>query len=104
MAVRELTESEFDQAASSGLVVVDFWAPWCGPCMMIAPLMEELSGQLQGKASFYRVNIDEHKGPAVKYQVMSIPTLLVFKDGKLVDRIVGALPKDKMLAKLQKHL
>ena len=104
MAVQELTESTFDQAVAKGLAIVDLWAPWCGPCRMIAPAMEELSGEFQGKAGFYKLDIDENKGPAVRHQVMSIPTLLVFRDGKLVDRLVGALPKDKIKARLEKHL
>jgi thioredoxin 1 len=104
MTANELTEATFDQATKEGLVVVDFWAPWCGPCKMIAPIVEELSGEYGGKASFCKLNIDEHKGPAMKYQVMSIPTLLVFKGGKMVERIVGALPKDKIKARLDKHL
>jgi len=104
MSVQELTESTFDQAVSSGLAIVDLWAPWCGPCRMIAPAVEELSDEFQGKAGFYRLNIDENKGPAVRHQVMSIPTLLIFKEGKLVDRLVGALPKEKIRAKLEKHL
>ncbi|MFH1054990.1 MAG: thioredoxin [Candidatus Altiarchaeota archaeon] len=102
--VEELTEGSFDQAVKSGLVVVDLWAPWCMPCRMIAPTVEALSKEYLGRVTFYKLNIDEHNGPAVKHQVMSIPTLLVFKDGKVVDRIVGALPKERMKEKLEKHL
>jgi thioredoxin 1 len=102
--VGELSEAAFDQAISTGLVVVDFWAPWCGPCKMIAPHMEELSKEYVGRISFYKLNIDENKGPAMKYQVMGIPTLLVFKGGALQDRIVGALPKEKIKARLEKNL
>lgn len=102
--VGELTEATFDQAVSSGLVVVDLWAPWCVPCRMLAPTVEELAGEYAGKAAFYKLNIDEEKGPAQKHQVMSIPTLLVFKDGKVVDRIVGALPKERIMERLAKRL
>jgi len=102
--VEELTDETFDQAASGGLVVVDLWAPWCMPCRMIAPVLEALSGEYKGRVSFFKVNIDENKGPAVKYQVMSIPTLLIFKDGKLKDKVVGALPKEKIKAKIDKLL
>jgi thioredoxin 1 len=102
--VQELTEETFDQATKSGLVVVDLWAPWCGPCRMIAPVVEELSKEFAGRITFCKLNIDEHQGPATRHQVMSIPTLLVFKDGAAVDRIVGALPKDRLKAKLEKHL
>ena len=102
--VQELDEAGFDDAVSSGLSVVDLWAPWCMPCQMIAPIIEELSKEYEGKISFYKLNIDEHQGPAAKHQVMSIPTLLVFKDGQVVDRIVGALPKDSIKSKLEAHL
>lgn len=102
--VQELTETTFDQAVSKGLAVVDLWAPWCGPCRMIAPIIEELATEYDGRILFYKLNIDEQQAPAVKYQVMSIPTLLVFKNGSVVDRIVGAQPKEKIKAKLDKHL
>jgi len=101
---RELDEAVFDQAVSSGLVVVDFWAPWCGPCRMMTPVVEELSGEYGTKVSFCKLNVDEYSAPAVRYQVMSIPTFLVFKDGRLVDRIIGALPKEKLKARINKHL
>jgi thioredoxin 1 len=100
----ELTSKEFDQATKDGLVIVDLWAPWCGPCRMLAPVIDELAKEYEGKARFCKLNIDEHQEPAVQHQVMSIPTLLIFKDGKVVDRIVGALPKDKITQKIQEHL
>jgi thioredoxin 1 len=102
--VSELTGDKFDEAVGKGLVVVDLWAPWCIPCKMIAPVIEELSIEYEGKISFYKLNIDEHQEPAVKHQVMSIPTLLVFREGEVVDRIVGALPKEKIIDKLKPHL
>jgi thioredoxin 1 len=102
--VSELTEDTFDQAIKSGLVVVDLWAPWCMPCKMLGPIMDELSLKYSGRISFHKLNIDEHQGPAAKHQVMSIPTLLVFKEGNLVDRIVGALPKERIKSKLENHL
>jgi thioredoxin 1 len=102
--VNELTEATFDKAVSSGLVVVDLWAPWCGPCKLLAPVVEELSKDYAGRIEFHKLNIDEHNGPAVKHQVMGIPTLLVFKGGKLIDRIVGAMPKDKIMTRLEMAL
>ena len=74
-------------------VVVDFWAVWCGPCRMIAPIVEELSTQYEGKVSFVKLNVDENPEVSMKYGIRSIPTLLVFKNGKPVDQVVGAVPK-----------
>jgi thioredoxin 1 len=102
--VIDLTEETFDQAVRSGLVVVDLWAPWCVPCRQVAPIIEALSSEYDGKATFYKINIDEQKAPAVKHQVMGIPTLLIFKDGRLVDRMVGAMPKDKIRVAVERHL
>ncbi|MFA4815195.1 MAG: thioredoxin [Candidatus Gracilibacteria bacterium] len=81
-------------------VLVDFFAEWCGPCKMIAPLVEELAGEYEGKAKVVKVNVDESMGTAQTYGVMSIPTLIFFKDGKEVDRNVGAVPKDAMAERL----
>jgi thioredoxin 1 len=78
---------------SSQAVVVDCWAPWCGPCRMVGPVVEELARDYAGKILFGKLNVDENVEVATEYQIMSIPTLLVFKDGKLVDRIVGAMPR-----------
>jgi len=78
---------------SSPAVVVDCWAPWCGPCQMIGPVVEEMARDYAGKILFGKLNVDENVEVATEYQIMSIPTLLVFKDGKLVDRIVGAMPR-----------
>lgn len=100
----EINSSGFDQAVSEGLVIVDIWAPWCMPCRKMSPIVDELATEYSGKAKFYKLNIDEHKEHAVKYQVMSIPTLLVFKQGQLVDRLIGALSKDKIKEKINVHL
>ena len=86
------------------LVVVDCWAPWCGPCHMVAPVIEEMARDYAGKILFGKLNVDENREVATQYQIMSIPTLLVFKDGNLVDRIVGAMPRQMLEPKIAKHL
>ena len=85
-------------------VVVDFWAEWCGPCKMIAPVIDQLAGELQGRMKVGKINVDEQPDLAAKFNVMSIPTLLVFKNGQPVDQIIGAMPKDRLVAKLNPHL
>jgi thioredoxin 1 len=106
MGALHLDEKNFEAEVlkSSLPVLVDFWAEWCGPCKMIAPVIDQLSIELQGKMKVGKVNVDEASELAGQFSVMSIPTLLIFKGGKPVDQIVGALPKDKLLAKLNPHL
>ena len=106
MGALHLDAKNFDAEVvkSTTPVLVDFWAEWCGPCKMIAPVIEELSSELQGKMKVGKVNVDEEQDLAGQFNVMSIPTLLVFKGGKPVDQIVGAMPKDRLLAKLNPHL
>jgi thioredoxin 1 len=84
-------------------VVVDCWAVWCGPCRMIGPVIEDLAKELKGKIVFGKLNVDENPQTSMKYKIMSIPTLLVFKNGSLVDRLVGAMPKDMLLQKLKPY-
>ena len=86
------------------LVVVDCWAPWCAPCHMVAPVVEELARDYAGKILFGKLNIDESRGIAMQYQIMSIPTMLVFKSGKLVDRMIGAMPRQMLEPKITRHL
>jgi thioredoxin 1 len=90
----EITDNTFAKTISNqGLVVVDCWAAWCGPCRMIAPIVEELAHDYVGKILFGKLNVDENPNTAQQFGIMSIPTLLVFKSGNLVDRIVGAMPR-----------
>ncbi len=88
----------------SDLVVVDCWAPWCGPCRTIAPIVDELAKNYAGKVLFGKLNVDENKDVAMRFQIMSIPTLLIFKDGKLADRVVGAMPRNVLEARITRHL
>jgi thioredoxin 1 len=106
MGALHLDEKNFEAEVikSSTPVLVDFWAEWCGPCKMIGPIIDQLAVELQGKLKVAKVNVDEAPQLAGQFNVMSIPTLLVFKGGQAVDQIVGAMPKDKLLAKLQPHL
>jgi len=86
------------------LVVVDCWASWCGPCRMVGPVVEELARDYAGKILFGKLNVDENRRTAMQYQIMSILTLLVFKNGKLVDRIIGAMPKQMLEPKITRYL
>jgi thioredoxin 1 len=91
--VKHITDAEFQGTVASGVTLIDFWAPWCGPCKMIAPILEELAGELGDKAKIVKINVDDNPQVAGQYGIMSIPTLLLFKDGKKVDQKVGAQPK-----------
>ena len=100
----KITDADFDQTIKKyETFVIDCWAPWCGPCRMIAPVIDELAKDLQGKIVFGKLNVDENQQTSMKYKIMSIPTLLVFKNGEMVDRIVGALPKDMLKTKLETY-
>jgi thioredoxin 1 len=98
MAVGKTSDAGFeaDVLKSAEPVVVDFWAEWCGPCRMIAPALEEISGALGDKVKIVKLNVDENPAIAAKYGIMSIPTLLLFKNGEIADRQVGAAPKQKL--------
>ena len=100
--VAELTDLNFEeQVTNSKLpVIVDFYAPWCGPCRMTAPVIDKLSKDYDGKLLFYKLNVDENPQTATKYRIMSIPTLLFFKDGDKVDQVVGAVPEGQLRPKI----
>ncbi len=100
----ELTNDNFADAIAKGVTLVDFWAPWCGPCRMIAPVIEELAEDFDGKATIAKVNTDEEQDIAIKYGIRSIPTLLIFKDGEVVDQMVGAAGKQVLADKIDSFL
>lgn len=96
-----LSDANFDQtvASSTAPVIVDFWAPWCGPCRTIAPILEELASEMGDKLVVTKVNVDENQGLAQKFGIRAIPTLLFFKDGQLKDTVTGLLPKEALKSK-----
>ncbi|NLI60533.1 MAG: thioredoxin [Clostridiales bacterium] len=99
------SENFEEEVLNSNLpVLVDFWASWCGPCKMIAPIIDQLADDFKGKAKIAKVNVDEERDLASKYRVMSIPTLILFKDGQVVDQLMGARPKAELVSFVQKAL
>ena len=102
----EGTDLNFDQEVlkSDVPVIVDFWAPWCGPCRMVAPVVEEIAKEYEGKLKVVKVNTDENQEVAVRYGIRSIPTLGIFKDGKVVDGVIGAVPKQMIVSKITPYL
>lgn len=101
----EVTDSSFDDFVNKyEMSVIDCWAPWCGPCKMIAPIVEELAQEYKGQIAFGKLNTDENQAISMRYHIMSIPTLMVFKDGELADQIVGAMPKAMLETEIKKHL
>ena len=104
--VRELTDGNWESEVlrEEGTVLVDFWAAWCPPCRMIAPSIEALAGEFQGRAKVGKLNVDDNPGVAERYRIVSIPTLLVFRGGQLVDQRVGALPKPEIASLLERQL
>lgn len=100
--ITHLTDATFDEvvSASAEPVVVDFWAEWCGPCKMIAPILDEIAEEQEGKVKVTKLNVDENPNTSLKYQVMSIPTMLVFENGEVTKTIVGAKPKAMLMAEL----
>lgn len=105
-AIIELSDSTFEtEVVKSDLpVLVDFWAPWCGPCRAIAPLVEEISSSYEGKIKVGRMNVDENQSTTMKFGIRSIPTIIMFKDGEAVDQIIGAVPKGEIERVVDKSL
>lgn len=100
----EFTDTNFKDETKEGLVLVDFWAPWCGPCRMVGPVIEALAGDYDGKVKVGKLNVDDNQQTAMSYRVMSIPTVILFKDGEPVETMVGAMPKGAYESKLEKHV
>jgi thioredoxin 1 len=102
----EVTDKTFDQVVLEANLptVVDFWAVWCGPCKMIAPVLEDIAREYEGQLQVTKLDVDHNNATAMKYGVMSIPTLILFNNGQPVERIVGFMPKEKLLSKLKPHL
>ncbi|MCL6442652.1 MAG: thioredoxin [Alicyclobacillus sp.] len=101
MATTNVTDANFDQVLQGDKpVLVDFWAAWCGPCKMMAPVLEELSNETKGKLTVAKLNVDENPTTASKYGIMSIPTMIVFKNGKPVKQLVGYVPKGQLVSQL----
>lgn len=100
--VTDVTDQGFEETVIKSTLpaLVDLWAPWCGPCRMVAPIIDKLAEKYQGKFNFYRLNVDENSQTASKYGVMSIPTLIFFKDGKAVDTVIGAVPERVLQEKI----
>ena len=102
--LRTLTDSNFDQEIKNGVVLVDFWAEWCGPCRRIAPIVEELAGQHNGRATIGKLNVDENPNVPGRFMIRGIPTLLLFKNGQLAETLVGLAPKEDIARMIDKHL
>ena len=104
--VKEVSDSGFqtDVLGSEVPVLVDFWAPWCGPCRMVAPIVDEVAAKYEGQVKVLKLNVDDNPNSASEYGVRSIPTLLIFKDGKVADTVVGAVPASTLSSTLEKYL
>ncbi|HET7628264.1 MAG TPA: thioredoxin [Bacillales bacterium] len=103
MAIVKATDQNFTEETSQGLVLADFWAEWCGPCKMIAPVLEEIDAELSDQVKIVKLDVDENQETAGNFGVMSIPTLILFKDGEVVDKVVGYQPKEALVEVINKH-
>ncbi|MDN2452886.1 thioredoxin [Lactobacillus sp. UCMA15818] len=102
--IKELTDSTFEKETSTGVTLTDFWATWCGPCRMQSPVVEQLSEEIGDKVTFAKVDVDQNQATASEFGIMSIPTLLIKKDGQVVDTLVGYHPKEQLQAKLEQYI
>ena len=104
--IKEITDGNFQSeiAENNGLSMVDFWAEWCGPCRIVAPFVEQLAGEYAGRVTVGKLNVDNNPRTSAQFGVRSIPTMLFFKDGKVVETVVGAVPKHILDRKIQEHL
>ncbi|MFK7936549.1 MAG: thioredoxin [Saprospiraceae bacterium] len=100
----EFTDTNFKEKTESGVSLVDFWAPWCGPCRMIAPVIEQLATEYEGKVTVGKLDVDNNPGTSMEFSVRSIPTILIMKDGKVVDKHVGVASKKQLEDKINAHL
>jgi thioredoxin 1 len=102
----EITDGNFSDSIekAEGLALVDFWAAWCGPCRMVAPIVEQLAGEYEGKLKVGKLDVDANQATAIRFNVRSIPSILFFRDGKHVDTVVGAVPKAYLERKIQEHI
>ncbi|SFS72976.1 thioredoxin [Marininema halotolerans] len=104
MAIANITDQNFKDEVGTGTVLVDFWAPWCGPCKMVAPVLEEIDQEVGDQLKIAKVNVDDNPDSAGRFGVMSIPTLMVFKNGEMVDKLMGFQPKEQLLEWLRPHM
>ena len=102
--VKIITDSNFDEEIKSGVTLVDFWAEWCGPCRRLAPAVDAIATEYNGRATVAKMNVDENPNVPGRFMIRGIPTLLIFKNGQLADQIVGLVPKEEIAKKLDQHL
>jgi thioredoxin 1 len=101
---RHITQDEFENEIAQGYTFVDVWAPWCGPCLMLGPIVDELAGEWEGKVKVIKLNADESADITERFGIQNIPTMLLFKDGQIVDKLIGALPKSSIAQFVNQHI